>query len=331
MALPLTSRVEVVEQGDIMGFISRFDGGGTGRRGLAAFVAAAAVGLTAPGGAAATPVASGVTGYTISVGASTAITPGQSVAADAFCRPGKVVLGGGVSAHSPLTFIRSSYPLDARTWQIVATDTGTETYTEHFTPYVICVDASSVPGYHQVQTGPLPVGPNTYYGANIAAGDAYCAPGEVVVGGGVRSHFPTTLLTVSRPTTDQRAWEVFVHMVNPPSYGGESYQVSAVCIPSGDVSSYEIDTAAVGAYGTVFSMPTGGGSALFNTAGSGYCGAGELAVAGGATNHDQANGFISSVLPSSDGKYWLATATDVNPPSYGESFYPNAVCVAATT
>ncbi len=314
-----------------MGSRRSFHGGGRGRWGLAAFVAAVGVGLGAPGGAAATPVASGVTGYTISVGASTAITPGQSVAADAFCRPGKVVLSGGVSAHSPLTFIRTSYPLDSRTWQIVVTDTGTETYTEHFTPYAVCVDATSVPGYHQVQTAPLPVGPNTYYGPNLAVGDAYCDPGEVVVGGGVRSHNPSTLLTISRPTTDDRAWEVEVHLTNPPSYGGEYYQVSAVCIPSGDVSTYEIDTAGPGAYGTVFSTPTGGGSALFNTAGSGYCGAGELAVAGGATNHDQANGFISSVLPSSDGKYWLATATDLNPPSYGESFYPNAVCVAATT
>jgi hypothetical protein len=304
--------------------------GARGRLRLLAGAAVVVAGLVAPGIASATPVPVGVTGYTISIGASTAITPGQSVAADAFCRPGKVVLSGGVASHSPMTFVRTSYPLDSMTWQIVATDAGSETYTEHFTPYAICVDASSVPGYHQVQTAQLPVGPNTYYGANMAVGDAYCSSGEDVVGGGVRSHFPTTLMTISRPTTDDQAWEVGVHMVNPPSYSGEYYQVSSVCIPSADVSSYTIDTAVPGGYGTDLSMPISGSAAKFNTAGSGYCGTGQLAVAGGLTNHDQANGFISSISPSSDGKYWLGTATDVNPPSYGESFYPNSVCVTAS-
>lgn len=266
----------------------------------------------------------GVTGYTVVTGAPTTITPGQSVAADAFCRPGKVVTSGGVISHSPLTFIRTSYPLDSRTWQMVVTDTGSQTYPEHFTPYAVCVDESSVPGYHQVQTAQLPVGPNTYYGPNKAIGDAYCGAHEVVIGGGVRSHNPSTLLTISRPTTDDRAWEVEVHLTNPPSYGGEYYQVSAVCIPSADVSSYTLDSNP-GGYGTSLTqaMPS-------NTAGSGYCAVGQLAVAGGATNHDQTNGFISSVSPSSDGKYWLVTDTNINPPSYGESFIPNAVCVTGT-
>jgi hypothetical protein len=316
-----------------MGITSGSRGGPRVGRTLSLGVAAACVVavVVGPGVASATPVAATITGYTISVGASTAITPGQSVAADAFCRPGKVVLSGGVMSHSPQTFIRTSYPLDPQTWQIVATDMGNETYTEHFTPYAICVDAASVPGYRQIQTAQLPVGPDTYYGPNIAAGDAYCDPSEVVVGGGVRSHFPTTLLTVSRPTTDNRAWEVFVHMVNPPPYDGEYYQVSAVCIPSADVSSYTIRTAAFGAYGTNLATPIGGGAARTNTAGTPYCGAGQLALAAGASNHDTANGFISSVAPSGDPKYWLVTDTDLNPPSYGESFYPTSICASATT
>jgi hypothetical protein len=277
--------------------------------------------------ASATPTA-GVTGYTISMGAVTTIpanSSGVSQVADAFCRPGKVVLSGGVVNHNSSVFIRTSYPTDSLTWQAVVTPTINIGYPETFRTYAVCVDASSVPGYHQVQTASLPVGPNTYYGANKAVGDAYCNAGEVVVGGGVRSHNPSTFLTVSRPTTDNRAWEVEVHLTNPPSYGGETYQVSSVCIPSADVSSYAIGNATTATYGTALTQ-----AAPSNTAGSPYCGAGMLAVAGGATNHDQTNGFISSVAPNSSGKYWIVTDRNVNPPSWGEWFLPNSICVTGT-
>jgi hypothetical protein len=296
--------------------------------GLGAVAVAIAAGVAAPAAAAASATTAGLTGYQVVTGAVTTIpanSSGTSQVADAFCPTGKVVLSGGVANHNPSAFIRTSYPTDSRTWQAVVTPTTNTSYAEHFQTYAVCVDASSVPGYNQVQTAPLPVGPATFYGANKAVGDAYCASGDVVVGGGVRSHNPSTFLTVSRPTSDQRAWQVEVHLTNPPSYGGETYQVSSVCIPSGDVSGYTINTATTGTYGTTLTQ-----AAPSSTAASPYCGAGLLAVAGGATNHDQTNGFISSVIPTSSGKYWLVTDTNIAPPSWGESFLPNAICVSAS-
>jgi hypothetical protein len=269
--------------------------------------------------------AGGVTGYQVVHGDTTTVMAGQTAAANVTCRSGKVVTSGGVVSHSPLTFINSSYPLNSNTWRVVVTDTGTQTYPESFTPYTVCVDPSSVPGYHQVQTAALPVGPNTYYGPNLAIGDSYCGAQEVVIGGGVLTHNPSALLTITRPTTDDRAWEVEVHLTNPPASGREYYQVSSVCVPSADLTSYSLDDNP-GGFGTSLTpaMPS-------NTAGSGFCPAGTLAVAGGATNHDQQNGFVSSISPDPGGQYWLATDTDINPPSYGESFDVTAVCVTGTT
>jgi hypothetical protein len=303
---------------------------------LAAVVAALAALLatTATAGAA-PPPPGGVTGYAIVQGNSTNITPGENVAASAQCPAGKVVLSGGVSAHSPLTFINSSYPTDSRTWEVVMTDTGVETYTEHFTPYAVCVDASSVPGIVQVSSGELPVGPNTYYGANIAAGDEYCASGQVVVGGGVNSEDPSTLLTISQPTSDERAWQVFVHLTHPPLSGTSYYDTYSVCVPGADFTAYQIGTGTDGQYGSILALGFPGAQAtavppgVTNTAGSPYCPAGEVAVAGGAANHDTVNGFISSVYPNSSGEYWLATDTETDPPSgYQQWFVPNDICVS---
>ena len=296
----------------------------TALAGPATFVAALA--FEAPSASATSTV--GVTGYVIATGHATAIpanSAGVSQVADAFCPNGDVVLSGGVVNHNSTVFIRTSYPTDSRTWQAVVTPTVNIGYPETFTTYAVCVNASSVPGYTQVQTAHLPVGVATFYGPNMAVGDAYCPNGDVVVGGGVRSHNPSTFLTVSRPTTDDRAWEVEVHLTNPPSYGGEYYQVSSVCITSTDVSSYTINNATTATYGTGLTV-----AAPSNTAGSPYCGTGTLAVAGGATNHDQTNGFISSVAPNSSGKYWVVVDRDINPPSYGEWFLPNSVCVTGT-
>lgn len=296
-----------------------------GRRLLGVAAGAAVVVVPAIVSPALASAAGGVTGYQIVHGDATTVMAGQSVAANATCRSGKVVTSGGVVSHSPLTFISSSYPLNSKTWRVVVTDTGTQTYPESFTPYTVCVNPSSVPGYHIVRTGQLPVGPNTYYGPNLAIGDSYCGAQEVVIGGGVQDHNTSSLLTITRPTTDDRAWEVEVHLTNPPLSGADYYEVSSVCIPSADLTSYSLDDNP-GSYGTSLTqaMPS-------NTAGSGYCAAGTLAVAGGATNHDQQSGFISSISPATGGQYWLATDTDINPPSYGESFDVTAVCVTGTT
>ena len=300
------------------------------KAGIAAAGAALALPLFAGGASADTaPAPAGLTGYSISMGKQTAIpanSAGVSVAADAFCGKGKVVISGGVVTHSILTFTRTSYPADSITWQVVVTPTVNVGYDQWFQTYAVCADASSVPGYHQVQTAQLPVGVATYYGANKAVGDAYCGNGEVVVGGGVRSHNPSTFTTISRPTSDQRAWEVEVHLTNPPSYGGEYYQVSAVCIPAADVAAYSIKTDVGTEYGTNLST-----SNVVDAAGTPYCGAGTLAVGAGASNHDQENGFLSSTVPSSDGKYWVVSDVDTNVPSWGpEHFFPVAICVTAS-
>jgi hypothetical protein len=248
------------------------------------------------------------------------------------CTAGQVVLSGGVSAHSPQSFIQSSYPTGAGSWSVAMTDT--ETYTEHFAPYAVCVDASSVPGIHQVENSGLAVGPNTYYGADNAAADAYCNTGEVVVGGGVQSADDSTLLTISRPTSDERAWEVFVDITNAAD-APSTYNVYSVCIPSADVSSYSIQTASAGAYGTYLAtdqpggVATGVGPDVTNTAASPYCPSGTVAVAGGSTSHDWQNQFVSSLCPApGDSHYWLATETDTIPPSgYDEYFLPSDICV----
>jgi len=303
------------------------------RRGVRAGLLAAAVGAAVLLANASVASAAGVSGYNVVQGSATNITPGQTITASVSCAGSQVVLSGGVSAHSPMTLIQSSYPTSASTWSVTMTDTGTETYTEHFTPYAVCVDASSVPGIHQVDNAGNTVGPNTYYGPDNAAADAYCSSGEVVVGGGVHSADPSTLLTVSRPTTDQRAWEVYVHLTNDVD-APSSYDVYSVCIPSADVSSYTIQTASYGAYGTFLATDAGGsatgvGSAVTNTAGSPYCPSGTVAVAGGSTSHDWQNQFVSSVYPApGDSHYWLATETDTNPPLYYDEFFlPNAICV----
>jgi hypothetical protein len=282
--------------------------------------------LVSGGPASATPVA-GLTNVKISVGAQTAIpanSAGVSQAAYAFCRPGQVVISGGVINHNPNVFIRSSYADADTQWLSVVTPSVNVSYPEWFQTYVICADASSVPGYHRINTAQLPVGPATYYGPNKAVGDAYCGSNEVVLGGGVRSHNPSTWVTVSRPTTDNQAWEVEVNLTNPPSWGGEYYQVYAVCAPSTDLSSYTISSN-VGGYGTGLTT-----AQHTNAAGTPYCGAGLVAIAAGATNHDQDHGFISSLSPTAGDHYWVVNDTNINPPSYGESFVPIAACVSGT-
>ena len=305
------------------------------RRGARAGLLAAAVTAAVLLASASAASAAGVTGYNVVQGSATNIAAGQTVSASISCAGSQVALSGGVSAHSPHTFIQSSYPSSSNSWSVTMTDTGTQTYTEEFTPYVVCVDASSVPGIHIVDNSGNVVGPNTYYGTNIAAADAYCNSGEVVVGGGVHSADDATLLTITQPTSDERAWEVFVHLTDS-GVVSSTYDVYSVCIPSTDVSSYSIQTANEGDYGTYLATDQPGGALIgvgpdtTNTAGSPYCPSGTVAVAGGSTSHDPLNEFISSVYPApGDSHYWLATETDTNPPSgYDEYFVPSAICVA---
>ena len=73
-------------------------------------------------------------------------------------------------------------------------------YTEHFQPYVVCVDTASVPGYH-VAIGNTVANPA---GSSVAQ-DAYCKSGEIAVGGGAWRHSPDQFLRTSVPTTIRRA------------------------------------------------------------------------------------------------------------------------------
>jgi hypothetical protein len=101
--------------------------------------------------------------------------------------------------------------------------------------------------------------------------------------------------------------------------------VSSICVPQADLTQYSIVNATTSTYGTGLTQ-----AAPSNTAGTPYCPANTVAVAGGATNHDQTYGFISSVVPSSSEKYWTITDRDLNPPSYGEHFLPVGICVSAS-
>ena len=110
--------------------------------------------------------------------------------------------------------------------------------------------------------------------------------------------------------------------------------VYSVCIPSADVSSYSIQTSNYGDYGTLLGTdaggtPTAAGPDVANTAGTPYCPSGTVAVAGGETNNDHQNEFLSTVYPApGDSHYWLVTQTDVNPPiGSDENFVPQDICV----
>lgn len=306
---------------------------GSHRRGVRAGLLAAAVTAAVLLANASAASAAGVSGYNVVQGSSTSITPGQTVTASVSCASGQDVLSGGVSAHSPMTFIQSSYPTSSNTWSVTMTDTGIETYTEHFTPYAVCVNASSVPGIHQAVNSGQVVGPDTYYGEDNAAADAYCNSGEVVVGGGVHSADNATFVTISHPTSDEQAWDVFVHLTNHAD-ARSTFDVYSVCMPSADVSSYAIQTSNYGDYGTFLGTDAGGtltgvGPDVANTAGTPYCSPGTVAVAGGETNNDHQNEFLSTVYPApGDSHYWLVTQTDVNPPTgYDENFVPQDICV----
>jgi hypothetical protein len=197
----------------------------------------------------------------------------------------------------------------------------------------VCVNASSVPGIHQAENAGVVVGPDTYYGEDNAAADAYCNSGEVVVGGGVHNADAHTFLTISHPTDDEQAWDVFVHLTVPAD-APSTFDVYSVCIPSADVSSYSIQTSNYGDYGTLLGTDAGGtltgvGPDVANTAGTPYCPSGTVAAAGGETNNDHQNEFLSTLYPApGDSHYWIVTQTDVNPPTgYDENFVPQDICV----
>ena len=263
----------------------------------------------------------GITGYQVVTGASTPIDDGAAGSATVSCPTGQTAVSAGVVSHSPLTFITNLQPVDAQTWQIGVTNTGQLGYTEHFQPYVVCVDTSSIPGMHVAQY--TPASPSSGFGIY----DAYCAPTDYVLGGGVSQSNTNSYLSISRPN-DYRSWQIGVYNAGDP----ETFTTYAVCIPQADVTSYSQNTSSYASYGTFLDQPvTGSDTALSNTASAPYCDQGQVAVGGGAANHDTNNGYVSSTYPSNDNRSWLETSTDVNPPTgYTEFALPNDVCVNGT-
>jgi hypothetical protein len=294
---------------------------------VAAMAAATTVAVITSGAAGASPAA-GVTGYQIVQGPVTAVgaagSPTESAAAYTQCPATKVALSAGVIAHNPLTFIRSTSPVSNTSWLVVVTNTATVADT--FRTYSICVDASSVPGFHYVASAPVNIGSP---GGGVS--DVFCPTGEYAVGGGVVDHNPHSYLSISRPLSgDSRAWQVFVYNNAVLTYQ-ENFTVFATCVPQADISTYNPQTTASGAFGTDLSQPIPGSPAKTNTAAAPFCPTGQVAVAGGGANHNQTFGYISSTSPSPDGRYWLTTSTNVNPPTgFTESSLPSDICVSGT-
>ncbi|HEY2166512.1 MAG TPA: hypothetical protein VGH01_05070, partial [Jatrophihabitantaceae bacterium] len=127
---------------------------------------------------------SGLTGYQVVTTSPVSVTDGTTSSVELACPTGKSALDGGVSSHNQMMAEIWSYPVGTTQWVIGVAQTGTLGYTEHFTPYIICVDTASVPGLH-ANADPYPAtaaAPNTQ-----TIKDAFCnSSSEYVVGGGVQ-------------------------------------------------------------------------------------------------------------------------------------------------
>jgi hypothetical protein len=272
--------------------------------------------------------AAGFTGYQVITGAPVAITDGATVSATIDCPSGQSALSGGISSHNSMMFLDVLAPVSASEWSMTVTQTGTLGYTEHFTPYIICVDTASVPGLHYNTTS------NTAAANTQTIKDAFCdLATEYVVGGGFNAGLSGPHASISYPVGDNRTWQVGV---DNPTGSPTAFTVYAVCVPQADVSSYTQLSGSYTSFAAYMDQPVLGGPSAARTnngaSASGYCPAGTLASGGGVFDHDQDNdGFIVSSYPSDDHRYWLQTSTDLNPPSYGEWSSATVVCVSAVS
>lgn len=286
---------------------------------------AAAVGLSASSQA-----ATGLTGYEVVAGAPVAVSDGGSNGTTVSCPAGKSALSAGVFSHNQMMFVYELAPLDTTKWFVGVTQTGSLGYTEHFTPYVVCADTSSVAGIHVV-ADPYP---STSAAANSQTfKDAFCGYNtEYVVGGGFSINGAGAYGSISYPI-DNRTWQVGVDNTTGSSVPFTTY---AVCVPQGDLASYSQLSGDYTSFAAYMDQPVLGGPSTARTnngaSASGYCPAGTLASGGGVFDHDQdADGFIVSSQPSDDHRYWLQTSTDLNPPSYGEWSAATVICVTGSS
>lgn len=284
--------------------------------------AAAAVTLSVPSHASA-----GLTGYQVVAGSPVAVSDGASNGTSISCPTGKSALSAGVFSHNQMMFIYELAPVSTTTWFVGVTQTGSLGYTEHFTPYVVCADTSSVPGIHVVQD-PYP---STSAAANTQTfKDAFCGYNtEYVVGGGFDISAGGAYGSISYPI-DNRTWQVAVDNTTGSSIAFTTY---AVCVPQADLASYSQLSGDYTSFAAYMDQPVSGGPSTARTnngaSASGYCPSGTLASGGGVFDHDQdADGFIVSSQPSDDHRYWLQTSTDLNPPVYGEWSAATVICVS---
>jgi hypothetical protein len=294
--------------------------------GVAVLVASGVTAVVFAGSSSANPAV--LTGYQVLVGSPVAVADnGGTNSVTISCPSGKSALSAGVSSHSPMMFINTIAPVNSTDWFIQVTQTGNLGYTEHFTPYIVCANTSSVPGLH-FNADPYPgitAAPNAQ-----TIKDAFCdSSTEYVVGGGFDAGLNGTYGSISYPI-DNRTWQVGVDNTTGASH---SFTTFAVCLPQADVAAYQQLSGTYQSFGAYLNQPVPGGpgTAGSNTAGSGYCPTGTLASGGGVFNHDgDSDGFIVSSLPSTDFRYWLETSTDLNPPSYGEWAAATVICLTAS-
>lgn len=269
----------------------------------------------------------GITGYQVITGDPADLVGATTVIVSVSCPSGQSVVGGGASAHSPLAWISSSYPATTSSWSVAVTMPVDLGYTEHFTPYAVCVDTSSVPGITIASSGDLAVPAAT----NVISG-VQCPSGDVALDGGFAGGNGLVRLTESAPEPGEPdIWLVGVYEASSTDPG--EFSIDAVCVPSSDLTDYTVQSTSYGDFGTLLDQPISGSSALTNTAGAPYCPAGDVAVGAGAVVHDQNNSYVSSLIPAPQGDphYWLETSTDANPPSgYSESAEANDICVNGT-
>ena len=99
----------------------------------------------------------------------------------------------------------------------------------------------------------------------------------------------------------------------------ETFKPYAVCIPRADVTDYQVK----------ISDPVNNANGQSDTAGSPYCGPGTIAIGAGVMSHNPLE-FISSLYPTSDPHYWLATVTNTANVNYTEHFNTYSVCVTGS-
>ena len=291
---------------------------------VAALVCAVAVSFA---GSAHSIAPAGFTGYQVITGSPVAISDGATVSAVIDCPSGKSALSGGISSHNSMMFLDVLAPVSASEWSMTVTQAGTLGYTEHFTPYIICLDSVSVPGLHYNTTA------NTAAANAQTIKDAFCDLNtEYVVGGGFNAGLSGPHGSISYPVDDNRTWQVGIdNTTGSPT----AFTVYAVCVPQADVSSYSQLSGDFTSFAAYMDQAVPGGPSTARTnngaSASGYCPSGTLASGGGVFDHDQDNdGFIVSSYPSTDFRYWLQTSTDLNPPSYGEWAAATVICVTAS-